>query len=36
MTLGAEIEVGCFAYGINVLTEAELRIESDAKTLECG
>ena len=28
------MEVGCFADGVNVLTEAELRIKSDAKTLE--
>ena len=36
MTHGAEMEVRCFADRINVLTEVELRIESDAKTLECG
>ena len=34
MTHGAEMEVGCFTDRINVLTEAELRIKSDAKTLE--
>jgi hypothetical protein len=36
MTHGAKMEVRCFADRINVFTEAELRIENDAKTQECG
>ena len=36
MTYGTEMEVGCSADRVNVLTEAELRIKGDTKTLECG
>jgi hypothetical protein len=34
MTHGTDMEVGCFTDSINVLTDVELRIKSDAKTLE--